>query len=176
MLTIESYIPTIHYRQLIESLQELQASKSSYPPKNIMTNIQPSAEEWLSGEDEQGTCRFVAMLEGRVVGHVGFTVLHDYMVEFLRDSSFITEDSDSESYVEISTFFVSPTAQKHGVGHQLFIHILREAQNLGKVPALAVVESHDSHKATNLYVKHGMRNIGAFEGTHGKNLIFVQGV
>lgn len=173
MLTLKKYEPMIHYNQLVDCLQELIESKSSYPPKNKLTNIQSSAAEWLSDEGEDAH-RFVAMLEGRIVGHVGIAALHDYMVKFLKDNFIITEDEERESYVEIGTFFVSPSAQKHGVGHQLFIHILREAQMLGKVPTLAVVESHDSHKATTLYVKHGMRNIGAFEGTHGKNLIFVQ--
>lgn len=175
MLTIEKYEPNIHYNQLVECLQELQEAKSSYPPKNTVTNIQPSAEEWLSGDEEgKDSHRFVAMLEGRVVGHIDITALHDYMVKFLKDNSFIHEDKDAESYVEIGTFFVSPRAQKHGVGHQLFTHILRESQIVGKVPTLAVVESHDSHKATHLYERHGMRNIGAFQGTHGKNLIFIQ--
>jgi GNAT superfamily N-acetyltransferase len=174
MLTIEKYEPAVHHSQLLQCLQELQESKSSYPPKDTITNIQPTAAEWLSDEGEDAH-RFVAMLEGRVVGHIGISALHDYMVKFLKDNSFVADENETElrSYVEIGTFFVSPSAQKHGVGGKLFAHILAETRRRGKIPALAVVESHDSHKATQLYQRHGMLNVGYFHGTHGKNLIFI---
>lgn len=172
MVIIEKYEPTAHYDQLLECLEELQASKSSYPPRNTETNIQPTAAEWLQDEGEDSQ-RFVALLEGKVVGHICITAPHDYLVNFLRKENYIDKEITANHYTEIGTFFVSPNVQKHGVGHQLFAHILQESQTLGKTPALAVVESHDSHKATNLYEKHGMQNIGYFQGTHGKNLIYV---
>lgn len=173
MLTIQQYEPAKHYDQLVECLQELMDSKSSYPPKNTATGVQSSAEEWLTDEGEDAH-RFVAILEGRVVGHIGITALHDYMVKYMQEHAFVQNETERKGYVEIGTFFVSPNAQKHGVGGRLFSHILTEISRLKKVPALAVVESHDSHKATKLYERHGLINVGHFHGTHGKNMIFIK--
>jgi GNAT superfamily N-acetyltransferase len=173
MLTIHPYEPSKHYDQLLECLQELIDSKSSYPPKNTETGVQSSAEEWLADEGEEAH-RFVAILEGRVVGHVGITALHDYMVKYMKENCFIQNETERRGYVEIGTFFVSPTAQKHGVGAKLFSHILDEISRLRKVPSLAAVESHDSHKATKLYERHGLINVGYFHGTHGKNMIYIK--
>lgn len=172
MVTIEKYEPTVHYNQLLECLEELQASKSSYPPRNVITNLQPTAAEWLQ-DDGGESLRFVALLEEKVVGHISIAAPYDYLVNFLQTADYINEEKTADSYVEIGTFFVSPSAQKHGIGHKLFARIQEEANTLGKTTALAVVESHDSNKATALYERHGMENIGYFNGTHGKNLIFV---
>lgn len=173
MITIQRYDPSNHYDQLVNCLQELIDSHSSYPPKNVLTGVVLSAVDWLADEGVDSQ-RFVAVLEGRVVGHIGITALHDYMVEYFTENALIQNDTERRSYAEIGTFFVAPSAQKHGTGGKLFKHALKEVYLLSKVPALAVVESHDSHKATNLYEKNGMMKVGHFNGSHGKNLIFIK--
>lgn len=173
MLTIQPYEPSKHYEQLKECLQELMKSESSYPPKNTETGVQSSAEEWLADEGEESH-RFVAILEGQVVGHIGITALHDYMVKYMQEHAFVQNETERKGYVEIGTFFVTPSAQKHGVGGKLFSHILTEISRLRKVPSLAVVESHDSHKATKLYERQGMIKVGQFHGTHGNNMVFIK--
>lgn len=169
VISIEPYTAA-HFQQTIQCLQDLQKSKSSYPPADIVTGIQPSTKDWLG----EGTAhRFVAVIEGQVAGHISLSEPYPYLSNFFIEK---IQGYDEKSYLEVGAFFVSPEFQKHGVGSKLFEHVINESEKLSKTPALVVVESYDSHKAISLYKRHGMTSIGLFIGTHGKNIVFLKEV
>lgn len=131
----------------------------TYPPPNDPNVLKGDWEGWLLGGGEAG--RWVARTDSGVVGHVSFSTPGSYL-EALVDSL--------DKVWELGQFFVNPDSRGHGVGDALFQRAMQEARQVGKTPVLAVMSV--SVGAKRFYEKHGMVQMGEFNGRDGLNYVF----
>lgn len=147
------------------SLLRVRANDKVYPPAENEATPESFAS-WLLEEDTLG--RVVALVDGRFAGHVSIAPAHDYLRNHFAKNEY--ESRSTYGFAEIGKFFVDPLHRNHGLGHLLFERIRDDAFRAGYQPALAVVDT--SEDAIRFYRKTGMRELGYFNGFHGKNLIF----
>lgn len=156
-----------HLEGTIRSIMNVRASDPSYPPPHDADNSYESMGTWLM--EENPFTRTIAMVGGKVAGHISLTPAHPYLQNHLSQNEYVAKYPNG--FLEISKFFVDPTFQKHGVGHFLFNHAVEVALSARFQPALAVIET--STKAIHFYRNWGMESVGEFNGIHGKNFVFV---
>lgn len=166
-MTIVPFYGMSHMYETVQSLLKVREHDATYPPPVDADHNAGDFIQWLMNEETLG--RWVAILDGDVVGHISLTKAHDYLTGALDSMGY--ESLSENGFCEISKFFVDPNVQGHGVGAELFAHVLREAWTLGFQPALAVISS--SHAARRFYDHKGMLEVGSFHGVHGENFVFV---
>jgi GNAT superfamily N-acetyltransferase len=164
---LEPFNATEHLGGAAEVLHRVRAATKTYPPPVDADDTPASFSAWLDdGEDYLG--RWVAVREGRVIGHVSVVEPHDYILRFLGTLDVGTVRR--RGLVEITKFFVDPDVQRGGVGSRLFARALDFATGSELTPVLAVVST--STDARRFYGREGMTEVGQFEGRHGTNHVF----
>ncbi|WP_460660322.1 GNAT family N-acetyltransferase [Kribbella swartbergensis] len=93
---------------------------------------------WLTPEEGLGC--WVAVADGRVVGHAALT-------------------ADGEDAAQVERLFVDPKATRAGVGRRLLEHCVTTAAGLGRELSLDVVDKPES-AAIALYRRAGWRETG----------------
>jgi GNAT superfamily N-acetyltransferase len=166
-LDIVSFESEYHLEGAIRSIMNVRASDPSYPPPHDAEYSYESMGTWLMEEDP--FMRVIAMVDGKVAGHISLTPAHPYLENHLLRSDYVAKQP--HGFLEISKFFVDPAFQKHGVGRILFNNAIESAFSAEFQPALAVIET--STKAIHFYKHWGMESVGEFNGIHGKNFVFV---
>lgn len=165
--TVFHFSEDIHKNSISKALFALRASGSPYPSHKDVSSDEESLYNWLLSDET--IHRFVAIVNNEVAGHISLTKPHSYLTEYLEKAG--VRSASSKGFLEISKFFVSPEFQKCGVGGSLFRSAIDIVSSLGYSPALAVVDT--SVDAISFYGHHGLKEIGSFEGFHGKNFIFI---
>lgn len=164
---IVPFRPENHLQGAVEGLLRLRRSEGLYPPRRDVEATPASFAYWLLSEDVLG--RWVALVDGRVAGHISMTGPHPYLLDALV--SMEQEPRAPGGFCEVSKFFVDPVAQGRGAGAALFDAAFDFANSRGLQPALAVVDT--SLAARRFYDRHGMTEAGSFRGIHGENFVFV---
>jgi GNAT superfamily N-acetyltransferase len=100
-------------------------------------NWPADAGKWLTPDDGLGC--WVAVSDGRVVGHVALT----------------TNGADGAA---VERLFVDPKATRAGIGRQLLDHCVTTAAQLGRKLSLEVVDNRGA--AVTLYRRAGWRETG----------------
>ncbi|WP_354214861.1 GNAT family N-acetyltransferase [Arthrobacter sp. UYCo732] len=159
-----------HLHGAVEALLKLRRAEGLYPPQRDVEATPTAFTGWLLSEDALG--RWVAIVDGQVAGHISITAPHPYLTEALAGMGQVSPAP--HGICEVSKFFVDPTVQGKGTGAQLFEAAFRFARREGMQPALAVVST--SLAARRFYDRHGMIETGSFQGIHGENFVFVDGV
>ena len=114
--------------ELLKDVHEL----AGYP-----INWPADARTWLTPQDGLGC--WVAVTDGRVVGHVA-----------------LTANGPGGAFVE--RLFVDPKATRAGIGRQLLAHSVTTAAELGRKLSLEVVDNRGA--AVTLYRRAGWRETG----------------
>jgi len=161
------------------SLVSLRAGgHAEFPPASLDLHLSGAMDEderrsvqlrtysqWLESSDTAVWARWVAVLGGRVVGHVAVCEPHGYL-RHLTDHLEILEDRPP---LEISRLFVDPRLQGRGVGAQLLSRANSFIQEFGSTPVLAVLT--ESEAALRLYERTGWREGARFDGVQGMNVL-----
>ena len=100
-------------------------------------NWPADARRWLTPEDGLGC--WVAVNDGRVVGHVTLT-------------------ANGVGGASVERLFVDPTATRAGIGRQLLDHCVKTAAELGRKLSLEVVDNRGA--AVTVYRRAGWRETG----------------
>lgn len=166
-LLVERFSHEHHLDDTVRVLLRVRAADPNYPSPVDASPNGSSFTEWLMSGKVIG--RWVALLGGRVVGHVALTEPHDYLAQFLAGTAYA--GLRSKDLCEVSKLFVDPDSQRSGVGGALLSHMFEVARSLDRVLALAVVSTSDS--ALRLYSQSALQDIGTFQGIHGTNHVFI---
>jgi GNAT superfamily N-acetyltransferase len=144
---------------LVCVLARVRAADRFYPPPRVADD--PAAYlAWLS--ERMCLARWVAFVDGTVVGHVLLATPGDHLVRFLASAQ---PHLPSERVVEIGRLFVDPSARHQGLGRALFDAATREAAARGLLPALVVRETGGA--AMRLYNSAGWRDVGTLSARGG---------
>lgn len=154
-----------HLEGAVRALLEIRRADATFPPPGDAQSTSESLERWLLSDEV--SARFVAILGGRVLGHVQVGDPHDYLVKHLGLDP--GAGPGQSTYLEVGKLFVTPDARGLGVGAALLERALRYGEAQGKSMALAVLPA--SSGAIALYRKRGLVSAGSFEGIHGTNLV-----
>lgn len=149
-----------HLEQAVDVLLQVRESDPNYPPAADAAAERDSMAAWLLKDQVLG--RWVALSEGRVVGHIQVTEPHHYIPKSV---------AGHRNLAEVGKFFVSPSHRNSGIGELLFEQARAFIRRKGKILILAVLPV--SVDALGFYSSRGMRQCGSFVGAHGENLIFV---
>lgn len=164
---IEPFLGMSHMYDTVQALLTVREADGTYPPPiDVDDGDVRGFTHWLMQEETIG--RWVAIIDGKAVGHISITAPHSYLTDHLEAMGHKTDAANG--YCEISKFFIAPEFQSHGVGAKIFDHALEYARSKEMQPALAVIE--DSISARRFYAKKGLREVGSFAGIHGRNFIF----
>lgn len=110
-------------------------------------------EEFVVREGELGA--WVAVLDGRVVGHVSVIEPRDgWEVEGWSAGTGLAKDE----MAAVSVLFVDLSVGGRGIGTTLLDHAVAQARALGRTPVLDVVQEHSI--AADLYRRRGWRVVG----------------
>lgn len=160
-MEIVAYSESLHLQELTEIVHGMRHSERAYPPREDCGETVEDVEAWLRGST--AFARWVAVHEGKVVGHIALQEPDDYL------KTFLTEHEITGKQSEISKFFVSPDCRKLGAGRLLFSHAVESSDHQ---VALAVLNG--SLAAREFYVHHGMTELGIYHGKSGINHIFLE--
>ena len=151
-----------HFNELVDILFRVRTADPTYPPAQDADASVESFGSWLL----QGPVieRWVAVVDGRVVGHVALADAHSYLTNYLDDPTL-------DGLCEVNQLFVDSEMRGHGTGLLLVEHVLAAAAELQRPVGLAVVA--ESLAARRLYARSGLTEVGAFEGRHGTNYVFL---
>lgn len=169
-IEVVPFRPGVHLQGAVEALLRLRRTEGLYPPRRDVNATPGDFAFWLLSEDVLR--RWVALVEGQVAGHISITAPHPYLTGALEGMGQVP--AAPNGVCEVSKFFVDPAVQGRGVGAALFDSALRFARREGLQPALAVVDT--SLAARRFYAHHGMTEAGSFQGIHGENFVFVDGM
>lgn len=165
---IVPFIKENHLAQAVACIMKVRLNDPTYPPQIDAPDIISSVFiKWLISEPV--THRWVALVEGKVVGHISLSEGHDYLTSHLESNG--EKPYSEKGYLEIGKFYINPDFQGHGIGAKLLEHAIDTSLKEGFTPALAVIST--STKAIEVYKRKKMKSIGYFNGIHGKNFIFV---
>lgn len=165
---IVSFSYHTHHSQAVECIMNVRLKDSTYPPqRDVADLIADDFAEWLM--EENATHRWVAVVQGKVVGHISLVEGHPYLTDHLALHK--EKPRGDKGFLEIGKFFTDPSMQGHGIGTALLRHAIDSSIAEGYTPALAVIST--SSKAIEVYKKEGMKSVGYFNGIHGKNFVFV---
>lgn len=156
-----------HMDSAVSGLLKVRKSDPTYPPPQDVDNTAKDFQQWILNDEP--IFRLVALDGNVVAGHISAVPAHDYLLNYCATQNYAT--SAINGFGEISKFFVNPDYQKHGVGDALFQEALSLLKEREFHPALAVIST--SVKAIRFYRKHGLLELGSFNGFHGKNFVFV---
>lgn len=156
-----------HTSSAVAGLLKVRETDPTYPPPHDADATTEDFTSWLF--NDAPVFRFVAVDGDVVAGHISVVPAHDYLLNYCAKQNYVSDKPNG--LAEISKFFVNPYYQKHGVGDLLFTHAFNVLREHHYQPALAVIST--STKAIRFYRKHGMQELGSFEGIHGKNFVFV---
>lgn len=163
---VVAFAPDAHLDGAVRALLQVRRADASFPPPQDAQSSSDSLERWLLSDDV--LARFVAVKDGRVLGHVQVGAPHDYLVSHLGRGP---RDGQGPSFLEVGKLFVTPDARGLGVGAALLERALEYGRTQRQSLALAVLPA--SSAAIALYRKRGMVSAGSFEGVHGTNLVMV---
>lgn len=166
---VVAFSPDVHLAGAVQALLEVRHADATFPPPQDAQSTPGSLKQWLLRDDVMA--RFVAVLDGRVLGHIQVGRPHDYLVRHLRIGP---GNGQGPSYLEVGKLFVAPDARGLGVGAALLEQALEYGRTQGQSIALAVLPA--SSAAIALYQRRGMVSAGSFEGIHGTNLVMVTSV
>jgi GNAT superfamily N-acetyltransferase len=154
--------------QAVECIMKVRLKDPTYPPQRDVTDIVTGDfNTWLM--EEETTHRWVALVDGKVASHISLVEAHPYLTDHLDMHG--EKPHGDKGYLEISKFFTNPEFQGKGIGTDLLRHAIHIALEESYTPALAVIST--SVKAIEVYKKENMKQIGYFNGVHGKNFIFL---
>ncbi|MGM0385466.1 MAG: GNAT family N-acetyltransferase [Actinomycetota bacterium] len=125
-----------------------------------------SYAEWFLDSDTLVWGRWVAVLNGRVVGHVAVCEPHDYLRVDDR-----ADPASSIRTLEVSRLFVEPRLQGRGIGAEILGRAIDFIEDFGCTPVLAVLA--ESEGALAMYRRYGWTEIDRFDGTQGENVVMV---
>jgi GNAT superfamily N-acetyltransferase len=153
-------------RAVVEVLLRVHDVDATYPPRDVAVGRAPFSQ-WLRSEVALG--RWVAVIDGLVIGHIQLASPHDYLTRGLERDP---RSMPIENLVEVGRLFVDPNFQRRGTGRLLLEAAVSRARELGLRPALAVLIT--SPAAIHLYAAEDWRYAGGFVGLHGiENRILV---
>lgn len=158
----------LHLEAAVAALLHVRQGDPTYPPPRDAEATPASFAAWLLEEDALG--RWVALVDGKVAGHLAMTRAHPYLANALSSLGYTSIAENGLS--EVSKFYVDPAYQGHGVGTALFRAGFEFAWAMGCQPALAVIST--SMVARRFYSQKGMLEVGSFIGVHGENFVFVE--
>lgn len=156
-----------HLAGTIDVLLEVREADATYPP---LQDAQPNAgslTEWLF--DDEALARWVAVIDGVVVGHVQLCEPHRYLAAYLDQLGFRPA---AGGIAEIAQLLVSPAHRRRAVGSALLRAACGYAWAANMQPALAVVTT--SEEALRLCAAEGLHDIGGFFGVHGEHRVLIQ--
>lgn len=159
-----------HLAGAVQVLLAVRRSDPTYPAPQDADATPESLTTWLLAD--QALSRWVALVDGAVVGHVLLCEPHVYLTRHLDQLGPRAGGRTERGVVEIAKLFVSPSHRREAVGRALLRTACQAARASGKMPALAVVTT--SRDALLLYESEGMEDVGGFVGVHGENRVLVQ--
>lgn len=163
---IVPFSESVHIVDTVGVLLSVCKMDPSYPPLQDAKRTPESFADWLIREPVLN--RWIAVVDGEIVGHIATANPHLYITDFLASIAYDLTTADQ--FGEIVKFFVDPSAQHVGVGQTLLAHALISLHAMGLQPILAVVA--ESRSARRIYAHIGMKQLGYFEGIHGRNYVF----
>ncbi|MCC3299279.1 GNAT family N-acetyltransferase [Arthrobacter caoxuetaonis] len=158
----------LHLDAAVTALLHVRQGDPTYPPPRDADATAASFSRWLLEEEVLG--RWVALVDGKVAGHLAMTRAHPYLNRALSALGYTSIAENGLS--EVSKFYVDPVFQGCGVGTALFQTGFEFARARGCQPALAVIST--SVLARKFYSGKGMLEVGSFMGIHGENFVFVE--
>ncbi|MEI2621668.1 MAG: GNAT family N-acetyltransferase [Candidatus Nanopelagicales bacterium] len=122
--------------------------------------------DWLIDTDTAIWNRWMATLQGRVVGHVCVSGLHDYLANNID----IEESAAPEAtrMLEVNRLFVDPLLQGFGIGADLLKLATDYILSLEAVPVLAMIEDEGLQS---WYQNQGWSVRSTYEGIQGPNVV-----
>lgn len=166
-IEVVPFVASIHGDSLVDVLLELREQDEAYPPPRDAGGGRESIRAWLLRDDVLG--RWVAQIDGRAAGHICVAHLPDYLAAHLAFKG--VASAREGGFVELARLFVRPTLRRNGAATALLSTAVKYAFSRDAQPALAVVST--SLSAIRLYRSVGFRQVGEFNGVHGRNLVFL---
>ena len=150
----------------VTSLLRIRESGGNYPSSLDIVRSRKGAEQWL---DSGGSLnRFVALVDGEVVGHIQIIASRPLLTAHLLSQSIDTLGNDG--FAEIAKLFVNPDFGRRNIGALLLNKTFEVSRNLGFQAASSVVDTATA--ALRLYESHAT-NVGTFPTLHGVNVAFI---
>lgn len=154
-----------HLTSAAHALLSVREAARIYPPVEDANADVDSFKAWLTPKVEP-YARMVALVEGKVAGHIMLSPALPYMVKHLESLGF-----DATNCAEVNKLFVDPSQSKHGVGGALLENAIEAARAQGRRAVLAVVST--STQALRLYRHSSLVEVDSFYGRHGENRVFM---
>jgi GNAT superfamily N-acetyltransferase len=151
----------------MEALVQVWQGEGDYPPLVDVDGTDGSLERWLF--DGEVLARYVAVIDGQVVGHVLLHSLGEYLVSRCERLGM----SSGAGWIEVGKLFVRPDQVGQGIGTALLTAAREYAAGRRKRLVLCVVETSEAAHA--LYLREGLVEMGEFAGVHGRNVVMTTG-
>jgi GNAT superfamily N-acetyltransferase len=160
---VQDYDEQLHRTGAVRALADVRRAGDAYPPRRDTGDSPAELADWLFLEPV--SARWVAVLDGDVVGHVCLSPAHDYLARRLVPRAAPVE------LLEVGKLYVAPQARGLDLGGRLLDAALTRAADERALSVLAVLPT--SAAAVGLYRERGLVEVGRFDGVHGMNLVFV---
>lgn len=157
-----------HLDETIQVLLRVREANPTYPPPLDPDSGVAPFTEWLLKDET--ICKWVAVADGKVVGHVALSNAHEYILSFLASTEH--KNLQADNLCEVTKLFVDPLAQGTGVARRLLLHALSSAVALSRIPTFAVVAGSEAAKKA--LDESPYEEAGAFNGIHGINYVFLR--
>lgn len=120
---------------------------------------------WVTGSETAVWGRWVAVLNGRVIGHVAVCEPHAYV----GTRHELLDLDPPGSALEVARLFVDPRLQRRGLATELLSRAVSFIHDFGCTPVLAVLEESSGARA--MYEKAGWTVATQFSGVQGNNVL-----